>query len=130
MSDTYEPYRTGLPSPEELKNKILVKAKKIQLSTSGSIEEDDLEEEELEASVKGNVSKLSLREVFQYSMDTNELPMVPKRKESVQKIKDAKKDHEEKRMSENIEEIRKKVATESKELSDIVNYAGKKLYFK
>ena len=106
-----------------------MKAKKIQLSTSGSIEEDELEEDELEASVKGNVSKLSLREVFQYSMDTNELPLVPKRKESVQKIKDAKKDHEEKRLSENTEEIRKKVATESKQLSDIVNYAGKKLHF-
>ena len=95
------------------------------MSTSGSIEEDELEEQELEASVKGNVSKLSLREVFQYSMDTNELPMVPKRKESVQKIKDAKKGQEEKRMSENIEEMQKKVATQSKELSDIVNYAGK-----
>ena len=64
--------------------KILVKAKKIQLTASGSVdvdvdkeeeEEEEVEEEEetLEERRK-SLAKLSLRQVFQYSIDAEDLP--------------------------------------------------------
>ena len=62
--------------------KILVKAKKIQLTASGSVdvdvdkeEEEEVEEEEetLEERRK-SLAKLSLRQVFQHSIDAEDLP--------------------------------------------------------
>ena len=60
--------------------KILVKAKKIQLTASGSVdvdvnkeEEEEEEEETLEESRK-SLAKLSLRQVFQHSIDAEDLP--------------------------------------------------------
>ena len=61
--------------------KILVKAKKIQLTASGSVdvdvdreeEEEEVEEETLEERRK-SLAKLSLRQVFQHSIDAEDLP--------------------------------------------------------
>ena len=61
--------------------KILVKAKKIQLTASGSVdvdvdkeeEEEQVEEETLEERRK-SLAKLSLRQVFQHSIDAEDLP--------------------------------------------------------
>ena len=62
--------------------KILVKAKKIQLTASGSVdvdvdreemEEVEEEEETLEERRK-SLAKLSLRQVFQHSIDAEDLP--------------------------------------------------------
>ena len=63
--------------------KILVKAKKIQLTASGSVDVDvDKEEEEEELEVEDDtleerrksLAKLSLRQVFQHSVDAEDLP--------------------------------------------------------
>ena len=60
--------------------KILVKAKKIQLTASGSVDVDvdreemeEVEEETLEERRK-SLAKLSLRQVFQHSIDAEDLP--------------------------------------------------------
>ena len=62
--------------------KILVKAKKIQLTASGSVdvdvdkeeEEEEVEEEETLEERKKSLAKLSLRQVFQHSIDAEDLP--------------------------------------------------------
>ena len=57
--------------------KILVKAKKIQLTASGSVDVDvDREEEEEETleERRKSLAKLSLRQVFQHSIDAEDLP--------------------------------------------------------
>ena len=61
--------------------KILVKAKKIQLTASGSVDVDvDKEEEEVEEEDetleerRKSLAKLSLRQVFQHSIDAEDLP--------------------------------------------------------
>ena len=60
--------------------KILVKAKKIQLTASGSVdvdvnkEEEEEEEEETLEERRKSLAKLSLRQVFQHSIDAEDLP--------------------------------------------------------
>ena len=62
--------------------KILVKAKKIQLTASGSVdvdvdreeEEEEAEEEETLEERRKSLAKLSLRQVFQHSIDAEDLP--------------------------------------------------------
>ena len=60
--------------------KILVKAKKIQLTASGSVdvdvdkEEVEEEEEETLEERRKSLAKLSLRQVFQHSIDAEDLP--------------------------------------------------------
>ena len=61
--------------------KILVKAKKIQLTASGSVDVDVDREEEEEEEVeetweerRKSLAKLSLRQVFQHSIDAEDLP--------------------------------------------------------
>ena len=64
--------------------KILVKAKKIQLTASGSVdvdvdkeeeeEEEGEEEEETLEERRKSLAKLSLRQVFQHSIDAEDLP--------------------------------------------------------
>ena len=65
--------------------KILVKAKKIQLTASGSVdvdvdkeEEEEVEEVEEEEETleerRKSLAKLSLRQVFQHSIDAEDLP--------------------------------------------------------
>ena len=62
--------------------KILVKAKKIQLTASGSVdvdvdkeeEEEEVEEEETLEERRKSLAKLSLRQVFQHSIDAEDLP--------------------------------------------------------
>ena len=61
--------------------KILVKAKKIQLTASGSVdvdvdkeEEEEMEEEETLEERRKSLAKLSLRQVFQHSIDAEDLP--------------------------------------------------------
>ena len=62
--------------------KILVKAKKIQLTASGSVdvdvdkeeEEEEEEEEETSEERRKSLAKLSLRQVFQHSIDAEDLP--------------------------------------------------------
>ena len=74
-----------LPSPEELKNKILVKAKKINLKSTDSVDtdaemvdEDNVEDSDrlgkLEEEDRVRLGKLSLREVFQHSGESEDPP--------------------------------------------------------
>ena len=152
--------------------KILVKAKKIQLTASGSVdvdvdkeEEEEMEEEETLEERRKSLAKLSLRQVFQHSIDAEDLPRwfgrsiskaflflsirVPKRKPSVQQQKDARRGPAEVRRSEDgamsrrstqmsrgstqeeilqkkaeEERTKKAASTQSRQLSDLVNYLG------
>jgi len=131
--------RSELPSPEELRMKILVKAKKIHLTAAGSVDVE-VEEEEAEER-RSSLAHLSLRQIFQHSIDVEDIPRVPKRKPSVQKQKDARKSSEIQRLSTDAEEQKRLVAeenlqkksaeertkkaasTQSRQLSDLVNYA-------
>ena len=74
-----------LPSPEELKNKILVKAKKINLKSTDSVDtdaemvdEEDVEDRarlgKMEEEDRARLGKLSLREVFQHSGESEDPP--------------------------------------------------------
>ena len=73
-----------LPSPEELKNKILVKAKKINLKSTESVDTDAemVDEENVEDRARtskmeeerARLGKLSLREVFQHSGESEDPP--------------------------------------------------------
>jgi hypothetical protein len=72
-TDPVDPARTELPSPEDLRNRILVKAKKIQLTATGSID-TEIEEDEEETEERVRVAKLSLREVFHHSAEQEDPP--------------------------------------------------------
>jgi len=123
-----DPSRSELPSPEELRMKILVKAKKIHLTATGSVD-IEVDEEEFEER-RSSLAHLSLRQIFQHSIDADDIPRVPNRKPSVQKQKDARKSaNAEKLIAEEKEKEReemrtkKAASTQSRQLSDLVNYA-------
>ena len=142
MSDTYEPYRTGLPSPEELKNKILVKAKKIQIkpTTSASEEEEESEEEEM-LQVTKKPQQNSTTSASEDELDETKIPKFPVQESNIKKRATqfvlakaqqirtvskkelkltSKKDSKEKRKSD----LKKSLATHSTKLNELINYAG------
>ena len=104
---------SDLPSPESLKYKILIKAKKIRLTATGSIDTGTNSDDFVEVPKAANIS---LRQVFQNSYTEADIPKVPSRKESVQSKKDLRKKSKEEEL------VKTSILTQSRALSDLVNY--------
>ena len=102
-----------LPSPESLKHKILIKAKKIKLTATGSIDIGTTSDDFVETP---SVASLSLRQILENSYTEADIPRVPTRKESVQAKKDLRKKSKEEEM------VKTSILTQSRALSDLVNY--------
>jgi len=96
--------RTHLPSPEELKNKILVKAKKIRLTATGSIDTETTVED-LEDTLPPN---LSLNQ-----------PVAPERRSKKGQLK---KQSTILSLEKSEETVKTSLLTQSRALSDCVNY--------
>ena len=105
--------RSVLPSPESLKYKILIKAKKIRLTATGSIDVGTLSDDFVETP---SVASLTLRQVLENSYTEADIPKVPNRKESAQAKKDLRKKSKEEEM------VKTSILTQSRALSDLVNY--------
>ena len=84
-----------LPSPESLKHKILIKAKKLKLTATGSIDIGTTSEDFVETP---STASLSLRQILENSYTEADIPKVPTRKESVQTKKDLRKKSKEEEM--------------------------------
>ena len=102
-----------LPSPESLKHKILIKAKKLKLTATGSIDIGTTSEDFVETP---STASLSLRQILENSYTEADIPKVPTRKESVQAKKDLRK------KSKDEEMVKTSILTQSRALSDLVNY--------
>jgi len=105
--------RSELPSPDSLKFKILIKAKKIKLTATGSIDIGSTSDDFV---VTPSVASLTLRQILENSYTEADIPKVPTRKESAQAKKDQKKKSKEEEM------VKTSILTQSRALSDLVNY--------
>ena len=105
--------KSQLPSPESLKHKILIKAKKLKLTATGSIDTGTLSEDFIESP---STTNLSLRQILENSYTEADVPRVPSRKDSVQAKKDSRKKSKEEVM------VKTSILTQSRALSDLVNY--------
>eukprot|EP00092_Neocalanus_flemingeri_P024885 GFUD01026985.1.p1 GENE.GFUD01026985.1~~GFUD01026985.1.p1 ORF type:complete len:650 (+),score=151.93 GFUD01026985.1:38-1951(+) len=102
-----------LPSPESLKHKILIKAKKIRLTATGSIDTEASSDDFVETP---STTNLSLRQILENSYTEGDVPKVPSRKDSVQAKKDLRK------ISKEEEMVKTSILTQSRTLSNLVNY--------
>jgi len=105
--------RSVLPSPEELKHKILIKAKKIRLTATGSIDIGTSSDDFVETP---SAASLTLRQILENNYGEADMPKVPNRKDSAQAKKDLRKKSKEEEM------VKTSILTQSRALSDLVNY--------
>ena len=106
FTDPVDKSLKDLPSPEFLKNKILIKAKKVKLTAAGSIDT------EMEPDDYQDVPK------YVHEVATNSRPNSLKKNS----LKGSQRSTSSKRYSKNLETVKTSIFTKSKALSDLVNY--------
>ena len=105
--------RSSLQYPEDLKHKILIKAKKIRLTATGSIDIGTSSDDFVETP---SAASLTLRQILENNYGEADMPKVPNRKDSDQAKKDLRKKSKEEEM------VKTSILTQSRALSNLVNY--------